>query len=473
MSGSRHKVRLLTPKIGQRLWLIMYTVNCYKFVVTDSNNRPVSFDQQEMTHESISQSAARDSNGWRDCFHNYYEGDITLVPTISNNPFIPVTEQTWRPDDRFRNYKMTGFKFWVGNEFNTIVLSETYDAYYSWNTGTWMNQMGVRTTNQGNAFSRSYKIVSNDPKSTYWPPGMQTETMEFIFDETRFSQLAHCGHVGVIVNTSTINKLGKKNSTYSTSANSFLLGTITDQVDETLLPNLQTSAAISLEDPESFTSDLIAKLPVAQANSYNNIKELKEWRQLVPPIKSLIAKHNIKSLADLYLWWKYSYSTTKMDLEEYFRVFNEINKHYSSEQKQQTLSLSYAQNGGILRYNILVDSFLEPIWNAMGFEFNLGNVWDAIPFSFVLDWFVKVGTTLSSIDAVSTAKNLKYSGVYRSFSRKEVVNTTLPNVTVKVKKNLYTRERLQSLPMNVVGLHLGNPSAHLLDGSSLYLANRR
>lgn len=472
---SKHSLKVLQPKKGTKLWYCTISSSnvsgrLFGFITTDMNNVAIPFDQGTFSNESLSQSESRDNNGWRDCSHSYSEGTITVLPNIDSVTYKPMANSDMYIDSRYCNYQVAGTKIYSGRNSYTCLSSESYSVAYNWNTGAWMCESWSAVS--GGSTYTVTENVTGASRGTFWYDRIGINTTTYSFDPNWANglRLSH-GDAWSVPMTTDI-KLPKSSST--TTKNmcmwTYCIGTITS--NNNMIESIPAVSLVSIEDPETLVSDLMKKLPYAKANSYMNVAELRKFKELVPPFKALIRHKNLKSLADLYLWWKYTYNTSLGDLKSYYKTFQEIQAHYN-DNKQQTVSMTYNQSGGLLRYNVLMDSFIEPIWNTYGFNIDLANTWDVLPFSFVVDWFVNIGSTLESIDNVSRIQNMKYSGVYRSFSRTKRLTASTPFIIMNVIQRIYIRERLQSLPIDVVSLHLGNPSAHLLDGSSLIVSNKK
>lgn len=471
---SKHSVVVSLPPENSLLWYCTPSDNSvsgrlYLFFCTDASGNILPFSRRSLSNEALSQSKVRDNNGWRHCFHSYSEGTVMVLPVIDSIAYSNLSISDMYVYSDYSNYSVAGNIIQaIGHKF-TCLTQESFRASYSWDYRgeTYSNTSAYSS---GSTYTIEDHVVA--PEGSYWYPRRGSIVTTYSIDPCGFdgTRLKHGEYRPLEMSKSVTNRLGTTISHETTSMLTYCLGSV--GIVNDYQPSLPQSVSVSVEDPESFISDLVEKLPLAQANSYMNIAELRKFKELVPPVKALIRKKNLKSLADLYLWWKYSYNTTLGDLKSYYETFQKIQAHYN-DCKQQTISLTYPYDGGFIRYNVLVDSFIEPIWNTFGFNIDLANAWDCIPFSFVVDWFVNIGSTLESIDDVSRIQNLKYSGVYRSFSRKTHLTVQIPNVVANITQHVYSRERLQSLPIDVVSLHLGNPTAHLLDGSSLAISNKK
>jgi hypothetical protein len=93
----------------------------------------------------------------------------------------------------------------------------------------------------------------------------------------------------------------------------------------------------------------------------------------------------------------------------------------------------------------------------------LGNTWDAIPLSFVVDWFVNVGDIYASLDRLVATRYYDVLGVLNTV---KVVATTTRFPTVKF--TYYDREVSNNLQLSVESVKLGLPSAvNWVNGAAL------
>lgn len=95
----------------------------------------------------------------------------------------------------------------------------------------------------------------------------------------------------------------------------------------------------------------------------------------------------------------------------------------------------------------------------------LGNTWDAIPLSFVVDWFVNVGDIYASLDRLVAARYYDVLGVLNTV---KVVATTTRFPTVEY--TYYDREISKNLQLSVESVKLGLPSAvNWVNGAALFV----
>jgi hypothetical protein len=94
---------------------------------------------------------------------------------------------------------------------------------------------------------------------------------------------------------------------------------------------------------------------------------------------------------------------------------------------------------------------------------SLGNTWDAIPLSFVVDWFVNVGDIYASIDRMVAARYYDVVAVLNTV--KVIAHTTR---CPEVEFYYYDREISNSLQLSVASVEFGLPSpVNCVSGASL------
>lgn len=240
-------------------------------------------------------------------------------------------------------------------------------------------------------------------------------------------------------------------------------------IGESFEPNIPSAPAYfqnMYDVPETLGSDVFDRITVPRVNNIENLMGFKP-KEVLPPFKDLIRKHNIKSVADFYLWYHYGASPTIGDIKTYVDYFRQIAQGVSDARNLQTINIKY----GYTRYKIVMNSYDAGVLEALGLSPNLGNTWDCLPFSFILDWFVKVGDVLSSLDADNVVSQLRVHQVTTSYKRSGALMSEF--IAGNLTYSYYERRLSSSIPQSVVRLHAGNPSRHLLDAGSLYFSGRK
>lgn len=90
--------------------------------------------------------------------------------------------------------------------------------------------------------------------------------------------------------------------------------------------------------------------------------------------------------------------------------------------------------------------------------FSLDDLWEVVPFSFVVDWFVNIGNLAEStrFNEIYTKLNIQYATVSRSYER--IVNLDINGLHTELKHRIYTREyrKADSLPSHIFSFTWGD-----------------
>jgi hypothetical protein len=156
-------------------------------------------------------------------------------------------------------------------------------------------------------------------------------------------------------------------------------------------------------------------LPRLNDNSLSNLFEL------VGFIKALVVDHKIempKSLADAWLSYRYVYSTTKMDVQDAIKF---VKRHLDLGTLDRTLvgrgveSIDYLDTTIVCRCSVEITpkqvDTVKRIWRALdqyGLTPDFYVIWDMIPYSFMVDWFLPI----SDIAGVWDANSMYFSGKF-------------------------------------------------------------
>lgn len=232
--------------------------------------------------------------------------------------------------------------------------------------------------------------------------------------------------------------------------------------------------------PTDLAADFIDSQAIPNINNIENFKDLKELSKMVPPIINLIKKRNIKSLADFYLWYKYTYKTTELDVREAIRA---LSKHFGQKPGYQKWSRRYKnRDKGTdwpvyhTRYTVYYDTFTQGFFESCGLKLNCSNLWDIIPFSFVADWFINLGDIFTQLDACDRAYSVPIRSVlYTTKGSKQVTLEAigLPLSLCTLEVFFFKRSQRDTLPINPLSVSLKNPFNHMLDGAALIVATKQ
>lgn len=159
-------------------------------------------------------------------------------------------------------------------------------------------------------------------------------------------------------------------------------------------------------------------LPKAACNTIANVLEgASTVRDLLHGDLAKLLPGNPK---DAWLFYRYQYSTTKLDIAEYKNLTERL---VALAALPVIRSDGVAHNNGITAHcEIEVDpTYLIPQdtkhWlETYGFKLSWYNVWDMIPYSFVVDWFFHIGTFLEIMETENWMYSIPVIDSWTSFS---------------------------------------------------------
>lgn len=150
----------------------------------------------------------------------------------------------------------------------------------------------------------------------------------------------------------------------------------------------------------------------------NAIRSIKSGN-LGKAAKSFLSSSAYEGAKSAWLMYRYQYNTTKMDFEEYKDLT------YRLKNLQQipkiTIHGDFAWGGYQCRCSFDVNACdfiphtLKEFLRAYGLYFKTADIWDDIPFSFIVDWFLHLGDVFTWLDAHEDAWNVRPSNVWYSW----------------------------------------------------------
>lgn len=169
-------------------------------------------------------------------------------------------------------------------------------------------------------------------------------------------------------------------------------------------------------------SDALDQLPEVSANSIVNTLELSSslisCKNLVDGGAKALAR-SAREIADprnSWLSWRYVYNTTKMDINDYRDITNRLIQ-LAGQPTFKISAISYddpnirVNSCKVTRTLSTTDFDVElmskrKLLETYGFKLSAYNVWDMIPFSFMIDWFIPVGELLDSLEKWKRSQEL-------------------------------------------------------------------
>lgn len=151
-----------------------------------------------------------------------------------------------------------------------------------------------------------------------------------------------------------------------------------------------------------------------------------------------------------WLGYRYSYNTTKSDAEDFIDKFDRIEDNTESGEFH---ILRAGSSRGRWEYHVKIRSKDRKLYataeahrRAMthGTALTPYNLWDLVPFSFMVDWFIPIGDTLKLADVEFFYHSVYYDILSYTFSRKLVQELDVDGTKLKV--TVYSRSVAKKVP---------------------------
>lgn len=141
--------------------------------------------------------------------------------------------------------------------------------------------------------------------------------------------------------------------------------------------------------------------------------------------------------ANAWLWYRYSFCTTKSDIEECYHNLSPVFENLRSAPKMGrygtvTDEYSVTYRCEVVAHNTCIEK-LANLGNdirSLGFAPTLANLWDMVPWSFAVDWFLKLGDFLDSADKALLYHSTQYTFDRICYSRHASWQSPWPGITI-------------------------------------------
>jgi hypothetical protein len=195
-------------------------------------------------------------------------------------------------------------------------------------------------------------------------------------------------------------------------------------------------------------NDIVSDESFPQVNIPLYLRDLLKTPADILKLARSVRHADIKSLSDAYLSYKYGVSLTVRDsLELGHALMRALPKFGWSSRKAHTTTFevtSYGHRETLYAYKVYFSNtpnesvdLIESLWDTD--VLGLGNAWDSVPFSFVVDWFTNIGDVLEQLDSTSRYNTL------------QVLSTVRTIKTVDVYDDSLTLQEIFGLPTPVTG----------------------
>lgn len=148
---------------------------------------------------------------------------------------------------------------------------------------------------------------------------------------------------------------------------------------------------------------------------------------------------SVEKAQNAWLTYRYVYTTTKADIELHQKSMRTALSTMGDWFSTKTLHASGSSGDFVTHMQVdmtsVADNLIQEIWqrsNGFGLQLNATNIWDMIPFSFVVDWFLPIGDLCDRLDTAMNYSSAQYSFSNICFSMKasKVVETSYGSFTV-------------------------------------------
>lgn len=183
------------------------------------------------------------------------------------------------------------------------------------------------------------------------------------------------------------------------------------------------------------------------ANCVDIIDTINDIRtgRIFSSVAELASKSNIKKASSLWMGYRYSYQTTKSDIEEYADKICKL--AYYNPNSQHIVRSGLSANGNTYHCKVIYHDKrqndaceLYKKLKRSGAALDLYNTWDMVPLSFVVDWFLPIGDFLEDLSSnwVSTPGYFSFSSITISTKWIDKIRTSNGSVTVSAYRRSVT-----------------------------------
>lgn len=170
--------------------------------------------------------------------------------------------------------------------------------------------------------------------------------------------------------------------------------------------------------------DAVDKIPKISINAIEGVFDLIGFLRglyatLTDPIGALRElSHNARDWGNDWLSYRYVYTTTKLDISEIksgMRAISEINnlikEEYSVTGRAKDGLISVGVTATFKMCDIIPSSY-EELFRQYGLTPSAYDLWDIIPFSFIVDWFAQLGDILENFGKFSNSLRFRPTRIW-------------------------------------------------------------
>lgn len=263
------------------------------------------------------------------------------------------------------------------------------------------------------------------------------------------------------------------------------------QLSDTLEQQVEIAGRhVSVRDAAIY--DALDNISVA---AFNPLEDAADLMDVLAPLKQLAALVKvrgfmdiIKALASMHLFYKYVVKTGILNAQEWSKLLRALQHPMDFIHKvresgiighgrkvverslDDTLTIKVTETAKLVYETSSAD--VLDLLNLLGLTPRLADLWDIVPFSFVVDWCLPIGDALNNLELNNIQQRFPF--VYGVLSKKIIGTYTRQFQAGSHSYNLsltivdYVREVIDEFPTDVwFGVAFGDPRKQLLTGGAL------
>lgn len=181
---------------------------------------------------------------------------------------------------------------------------------------------------------------------------------------------------------------------------------------------------------EDLVAEAVSTAPSNETNMISFIRDMRHPTEMIPKLRNLKQLKSLKRLSSEYLGINYGILPTISDLNAIWASFHVVKYLDRDENLILTAGSTDSVSKGMVSYTSVrrvklavakEDSAVQSIYQRLvdvGIFPTFVNLWDLVPYSFVIDWFVDIGDLLKRIDQKIYFSTLNIA--YATTSQKDV-----------------------------------------------------
>lgn len=237
---------------------------------------------------------------------------------------------------------------------------------------------------------------------------------------------------------------------------------------------LDATAVIELQVPGTYSDDYgelaLNAAQFARSLDMNSIEFLKDIPEMIPSIRAVIdivrKKPSLKNISTAYLAWKYGVSMsyhdmgTLVDAARSIRMRTDYGQFVRSRTSVEDCKFRLNSQNFFAHVDLTLKVWYDPYdegllgafssLDSWGLLPTRKRVWEVVPFSFIVDWFIDISDALDRIDHRTTSKLLR---VFDVILGRQIISPSLGSKHLGFTQDsamwsfkYYTRRRRKTIP---------------------------